>query len=323
MLDAEGIQMKYKFVSSGQSVDDAAIISQTLLGTSLKAPSPVNLQGERNQASDLLILWTRRSRIAGGMIPNSDVPVGEEKEEFQLEIYNGSTLLRTLRNIFVGNPMGAVLEYDGASKFTHITGNSITPGAAGTSRFKSIQQISQGENFTEATLIGTSGAGGDAVINFGLISTSKDWRSAAATDSDYHAELNCTGLSEALNIYQGSTLLYTEDASSYSTAGVRIRIELGAGEVRFFKNYAGPGSQTVAVSSIVPAYPFWLFVHVVRFTGSAYINNVNMSIYPQPAAVYTAAQQTVDFGSIQSSVKVRIYQVSAVTGRGDYAEATI
>lgn len=35
-----------------------------------------------------------------------------------------------------------------------------------------------------------------------------------------------------------------------------------------------------------------------------------------PTCVYTAAQQTTDFGSVQSSITVKIYQISAVVGRG-------
>lgn len=42
-----------------------------------------------------------------------------------------------------------------------------------------------------------------------------------------------------------------------------------------------------------------------------------------PTASYTAAQQTTDFGSTQSSVEVNIYQLSATVGRGYAGNATI
>jgi hypothetical protein len=35
-----------------------------------------------------------------------------------------------------------------------------------------------------------------------------------------------------------------------------------------------------------------------------------------PIASYSAAQQVADFGSAQSSVSVRVYQLSASVGRG-------
>lgn len=42
-----------------------------------------------------------------------------------------------------------------------------------------------------------------------------------------------------------------------------------------------------------------------------------------PTTVYTAAQQTTDFGSAQSSVTVNVYQLSAAVGRGDAGNATV
>lgn len=42
-----------------------------------------------------------------------------------------------------------------------------------------------------------------------------------------------------------------------------------------------------------------------------------------PTASYSAADQTTDFGSTQSSVLVKIYQMSAVVGRGYAVSATI
>lgn len=42
-----------------------------------------------------------------------------------------------------------------------------------------------------------------------------------------------------------------------------------------------------------------------------------------PTAIYTAAEQTTDFGSVQSPVSLRFYQLSATVGRGTPAEATV
>jgi len=42
-----------------------------------------------------------------------------------------------------------------------------------------------------------------------------------------------------------------------------------------------------------------------------------------PSVAYSAANQTTDFGSPQSSVTVRVYQLSATYGRGQYREAVI
>ena len=42
-----------------------------------------------------------------------------------------------------------------------------------------------------------------------------------------------------------------------------------------------------------------------------------------PSVAYSGAQQTTDFGSPQSSVDVRIYQISNRIGRGHAGESTI
>lgn len=54
--------------------------------------------------------------------------------------------------------------------------------------------------------------------------------------------------------------------------------------------------------------------------GSAVVRTLTSST---PSVVYTAADQTTDFGAPQSEVTVRIYQLSAIVGRGTPAEATI
>lgn len=41
------------------------------------------------------------------------------------------------------------------------------------------------------------------------------------------------------------------------------------------------------------------------------------------SVIYTAADQTTDFGAPVPEVTVRVYQLSAIVGRGTPAEATI
>ena len=42
-----------------------------------------------------------------------------------------------------------------------------------------------------------------------------------------------------------------------------------------------------------------------------------------PAVLYAATAETADFGSAQSSLSVRLYQLSAAVGRGFPASATL
>ena len=54
--------------------------------------------------------------------------------------------------------------------------------------------------------------------------------------------------------------------------------------------------------------------------GAAVMRTITAEV---PAAAYPAAQQIADFGSAQSAVSVRVYQVNAVWGRGSPASATV
>lgn len=62
--------LNFKFVSSGQAVTDAATVTQTLRGNSLKPLAPYNLRVTRDAANNMFIEWDRRSRIAGGLRPS-------------------------------------------------------------------------------------------------------------------------------------------------------------------------------------------------------------------------------------------------------------
>jgi hypothetical protein len=45
--------------------------------------------------------------------------------------------------------------------------------------------------------------------------------------------------------------------------------------------------------------------------------------FTAPTATYTAAEQTTDFGSPQSSIRVRVFQISETVGRGIMRSATL
>jgi hypothetical protein len=59
------------------------------------------------------------------------------------------------------------------------------------------------------------------------------------------------------------------------------------------------------------------------FGGLKYTRLVLPPSITSPTASYSAADQTTDFGSAQSSIDVKIYQISAVVGRGYAVEATV
>ncbi|HEU0221456.1 MAG TPA: hypothetical protein VFR34_04495 [Paracoccaceae bacterium] len=58
--------------------------------------SPVHLAGIRNGAGDLAITWIRRTRFGGVWADGADVPLNEESERYEVDILDGSAVVRTL-----------------------------------------------------------------------------------------------------------------------------------------------------------------------------------------------------------------------------------
>lgn len=57
--------------------------------------APTLLKGVRS-AGDLVMTWVRRTRFGGAWADGSDVPLKEESEAYQVDVLNGSTVVRTL-----------------------------------------------------------------------------------------------------------------------------------------------------------------------------------------------------------------------------------
>ena len=58
--------------------------------------SPVHLRAKKDPSGDLVIGWTRRGRIGADSWTASDIPLGEEREEYQVEIaHAGGAVVRT------------------------------------------------------------------------------------------------------------------------------------------------------------------------------------------------------------------------------------
>jgi hypothetical protein len=52
------------------------------------------------------------------------------------------------------------------------------------------------------------------------------------------------------------------------------------------------------------------------YTSAAYTTLKRTLTSPTPTVAYTSAQQVTDFGSVQSTLHLKIYQMSATVGRG-------
>lgn len=94
-----GISKLYKAVSVGKTLADSAAESFTYTGNALKPFSPVHISGVRDGSNNLTISWIRRTRTDGQWRDNVDVPLSESSEQYEVDIMNGSNVVRTISGL--------------------------------------------------------------------------------------------------------------------------------------------------------------------------------------------------------------------------------
>ena len=92
----------YKIVTTGKELEDAEPLLFQYKGNLFKPYSPCHIKAYRNTNGDLIIKWTRRTRIGGDWRDNVDVLLSEDFEKYNIEIINQSTN-RTKRIIEILN----------------------------------------------------------------------------------------------------------------------------------------------------------------------------------------------------------------------------
>lgn len=95
-LSEVGQQRHYKFVPFGAELADVTAETATYRAAALRPFSPVHIRGIRNGAGDLTISWVRRTRIGGAWQDGQDVPLAEQSESYEVDIMDGSDVVRTL-----------------------------------------------------------------------------------------------------------------------------------------------------------------------------------------------------------------------------------
>ena len=91
-----GLERYYKPVSVGHTLTQTTAQSFTYQGVGLKPWSPVHLTGGRDGSSNLTIDWVRRTRVGGDWRDGVDIPLGEETEAYEVDIMDGSNVVRTI-----------------------------------------------------------------------------------------------------------------------------------------------------------------------------------------------------------------------------------
>jgi hypothetical protein len=321
VTDIDGL-FSYRAVTSGQSLGDAATVDFAYTGVGLEPLTPVSLVGTRDSLGNLLIQWTRRSRLGAGMIPGSDVPLGEETEDYAVDILTSGSVLK--RTMFVTNGGGrpAVLIDTSQDHPDLISGNNILASGVATEEGQgyAYQQITSPGTWVEATLSVTPTNGFTAIY---LSDPSWITNPALASANGAYRQrvsFSITTLPGIRVQNAAGTLLYNS-GSLGSVQRVRIRGLISGTETRYYWDYTGPGSVPFYVSSVVPTFP--LVAEVQCIGQSASIENVTIGDLPQPSIIYSAEQQVTDFGSVQNPIRVRVAQISSIVGRGGYVQGDL
>jgi len=76
--------------------EDFTAYQVTMTGRGARPLSPVHCRAARVGGGAIRLSWIRRTRIGGDGWEQPDVPLGEESEAFEVEIWSGGTLRRTL-----------------------------------------------------------------------------------------------------------------------------------------------------------------------------------------------------------------------------------
>jgi len=105
-----GLLLNWRVGPSGGDFSSASFSDHSETGglRSILPLSPVHLRATMDPSGDMAIGWTRRGRLGADSWTASDIPLGEEREEYQVEIaHAGGAMVRTATSLTPGYVYGA------------------------------------------------------------------------------------------------------------------------------------------------------------------------------------------------------------------------
>lgn len=314
-------EREYKAVTVGQSLDDAATVDFVWTGKSLQGPTAANFRSDEDSSGNRLIEFEHRVRFGGGLRDFRQPIIGEEQLKFQLRLYttNWAAPLPNERvmDIIPGMTLAAALVSSGAitstgKSFTGVTDNTLT---STTVLAASLQTITQTGNHVEAGLEYNTSFGGYAELS--IVSAQRDWRGMELlADRLFTVRLQGAGdpVVGTLYIYRAGTLVYTHPTAVSS--GARIKIVFSGTEIRFHLN---GGDEPVHRDDFLGSnFP----VRVLADTalsgglGGGTVRKILIKSSPHLKTIYAASQRVIDYGSSSAVAYGKLYQISALVGKG-------
>ncbi len=97
--EQRGLPLNWRYGPASRAIDDFTFQTQsvTARGVGLRPLSVVHVRVARNLASnDLTLSWVRRTRIGGDSWEQSEAPLAEDSERYEVDILSGAVVKRTL-----------------------------------------------------------------------------------------------------------------------------------------------------------------------------------------------------------------------------------
>ena len=118
-IGLRGKSLKLKAVTIGKTLAETTAMDVTLTGFEFYPYSPVDIQGTRDGSDNLTVTWKRRTRCEGSLQDGFDVPLCEDAEAYEIDVYDGLTIVRTITGL-----SSETASYTAAEQ----TADGLTPG---------------------------------------------------------------------------------------------------------------------------------------------------------------------------------------------------
>ena len=312
-------EFDYRAVTFGQSLDDAATVPFVWTGVSLRNNPVVSmvaykegsgLWGFEWQSGDPLELQKYTLKVLT-LAGSETLPSGRTRSMSVIPGISNPVLFESnlSTTTITEGPYGSLLiETDNDS------GNNILPNESEFEGYRSLVTLNEPGWWIEFDIDVSFDFSGGTI----LLADADD----PIDDADFYFKLGIARYQVeddpsrdwVVDMVIEETPTGTSPTAIYSTTNqdistYRYRIQSSGSEVRFYRNYAGPGSQVTAISTIAPPSNLKIF-------GSGGVQNIVLGGLRNPYTTYGISQHEEDFTTLQSSLRVKVYQERAdgITG---------
>jgi hypothetical protein len=88
-------RVQFRATSVGMPVSSFTLTEKNVRLRNLQPLSVQHVSGSRDGSGNLTVGWIRRTRFGGEWQDGGDVPLGESSEEYEVDVYDGSVIVRT------------------------------------------------------------------------------------------------------------------------------------------------------------------------------------------------------------------------------------